>query len=74
MQFGLFLVLHFAGGGYTLLVIRLIGSLNGRKTVNGYLFCQALKRATDGTQRSVENLFAESSLVRKVHKLKDDRK
>ena len=38
------------------------------------LFCQALKRATDGTQRSVENLFAESSLVRKVHKLKDDRK
>jgi hypothetical protein len=25
------------GGGYTLLVIRLIGSLNGRETVNGYV-------------------------------------
>jgi len=28
--------LAFCGEGYTLLVIRLIGSLNGRKTVNGY--------------------------------------
>jgi len=38
MQSCLVFVLPFAGGGgYTLLVIRLTGSLTGRKAVNGYL-------------------------------------
>jgi len=35
----LFVLHFFFGGGYTLPFIRLIGSLTGRKAVNGYTKC-----------------------------------